>query len=350
MVLRDFCGDFTDCVTLFVHWIEDYPLLDGLKIPSHVGSDDGKGDPDNYLHLFECVIRMQKWAMPVACHMFTCNLKDFAWIWWNGQKADSIVNYEDLKAKFRSHFSQQKKFTKMHLAVHISNRGMGKVPEPLLLDTRTIPYKSWKCMKSNAFLIEAKEVATNRAPNDHREGYDKFNKGSSWDNSSNNSYDPVIIKVRISGRQVNRAYMDSGSSCEVIYEHCFLKLKPSIKALRVDSKTPLVGFSEEHSWPLGKVPLEVMDCYAENGHRSLYNPCIKFHTPCGIGTVFSTYEPNKVKDIQKKLKETPLEATKDVLSCVDAEEMVVVNDKYLEQTIIIGKQLSASLKKKLQDL
>ncbi|GJT43202.1 reverse transcriptase domain-containing protein [Tanacetum coccineum] len=34
------------------------------------------------------------------------------------QKAGSILNYEDLKAKFRSHFSQQKKFTKTHLAVH----------------------------------------------------------------------------------------------------------------------------------------------------------------------------------------------------------------------------------------
>nr|GEY18513.1 putative reverse transcriptase domain-containing protein [Tanacetum cinerariifolium] len=34
------------------------------------------------------------------------------------QKAGSILNYEDLKAKFQSYFSQQKKFTKTHLAVH----------------------------------------------------------------------------------------------------------------------------------------------------------------------------------------------------------------------------------------
>ncbi|GJZ49181.1 hypothetical protein Tco_0603371 [Tanacetum coccineum] len=100
---------------------------------------------------------------------------------------------------------------------------------------------------------------------------------------SNNSSDSVIIKVCISGRQVNRAYMDSGSSCEVIYEHCFLKLNPSIKALRVDSNIPLVGFSREHSWPLG-------------------------------------------------------------------EEKVIVNEKHSEQMVIIGKQLPASFKKKLQDL
>ncbi|GJY86359.1 hypothetical protein Tco_0500385 [Tanacetum coccineum] len=65
-------------VTPFVRWIEDYPLPDGLKMPSHIGSYNGKGDPDNFLHLFEGAIRIQKWLMPVACHMFTYTLKDSA--------------------------------------------------------------------------------------------------------------------------------------------------------------------------------------------------------------------------------------------------------------------------------
>ncbi|GKC08606.1 hypothetical protein Tco_1000216, partial [Tanacetum coccineum] len=84
-------------------------------------------------------------------------------------------------------------------------------------------------------------------------------KGESLEHptSANNSSDPVIIKARIFGRKVNRVYMDSGSSCEVIYEYCFLKLKPSIRSLRVDSKISLVGFSREHSWPPREVPLEI---------------------------------------------------------------------------------------------
>nr|GEX88788.1 hypothetical protein [Tanacetum cinerariifolium] len=45
-------------VTPFVPWIEDYPLPNGLKMTSHIGSYDGKGDPDNFLHLFEGAIRM----------------------------------------------------------------------------------------------------------------------------------------------------------------------------------------------------------------------------------------------------------------------------------------------------
>ncbi|GJS11151.1 copia protein [Tanacetum coccineum] len=80
-------ADPTSCVTSFIRWIKDYPLPDGLKMPSHVGYYDGKGDPNNYLYLFKGAIHMQKWVMPVACHMFTYSLKDSARIWWNDQKA-----------------------------------------------------------------------------------------------------------------------------------------------------------------------------------------------------------------------------------------------------------------------
>ncbi|GKG12176.1 hypothetical protein Tco_0346413, partial [Tanacetum coccineum] len=35
------------------------------------------------------------------------------------------------------------------------------------------------------------------------------------------------------------------------------RVKPSIRSLWVDLKTPLVGFLGEQSWPLGEVPLEI---------------------------------------------------------------------------------------------
>nr|GEZ84199.1 reverse transcriptase domain-containing protein [Tanacetum cinerariifolium] len=113
-------------VTHFVCWIEDYPLPDGLKMSSHVGSYYGKRDPDNFLHLFKGAICMQKWLMPIACHKFTYTLKDSARIGWNIQKVGSILNYEDLKAKFRLHFNQQKIFTKTHLGVHNNKQREGK--------------------------------------------------------------------------------------------------------------------------------------------------------------------------------------------------------------------------------
>ncbi|GJZ47999.1 reverse transcriptase domain-containing protein [Tanacetum coccineum] len=83
---------------------------------------------------------------------------------------------------------------------------------------------------------------------------------------------------------------------------------------------------------------------------STIHGAIKFHTPRGIGTVFSTYEPDKVGERVKKFKEVSLEEVKGILSCTNAEEKIIVNSKYPEQMVIIGKQLPANFKEKLQDL
>nr|GEY78557.1 hypothetical protein [Tanacetum cinerariifolium] len=171
--------DSTGCITPFVCWIEDYPFPNRLKMLSHVGFYDGKGDPDNYLHLFK----------------------------------GSILNYEDLKVKFRSHFSQQKKFTKTHLAVHNIKHRAGESTRAFVtrymddtleilglrkeqrisgfvhgLKTRSlveflsmdlpITYKG--LMEKTYTWIEAKEVATNGAPNDHRESFNIFKKKLFW--------------------------------------------------------------------------------------------------------------------------------------------------------------------------
>nr|GEW75847.1 reverse transcriptase domain-containing protein [Tanacetum cinerariifolium] len=273
-----------------------------LKKPSHVGSYDGKRDPDNYLHLFEDAIRMEK-----------C----------------SIINYEDLKEKLRSHFSQQKKSTKTHLAVHNIKQREGEstrafvtrytddtlqilglhkeqhnsgfvhgvrtrsLEEFLFTDLPTT-YKG--LMKMTYTWIEAREVTTNGALNDHREGSDKFKKNSSWDNNKGKG---------------NREKLS-------LYHWANHGLLSNL------SKSP-----REISATEKRMGIVVSVIYG----------AIKFHTPRGNGTLFLTYEPNKIKEGHKKLKEASHEATKGILRCVDAEERIVVNEKYLDQTIVIRKQL-----------
>ncbi|GKA11504.1 reverse transcriptase domain-containing protein [Tanacetum coccineum] len=174
-------------------------------MPSHIGSYDGKGYPDNFLHLFEGAIQMQKWLMPVVCHMFTYALKDSTRIWWNSQKAGSILDYEDLKAKFRSHFSQQKKFTKTHLAVHNIKQREGESTRAFItrytndtlqilglheeqrilgfvhgLRTRSLvehlstdlPSTYKGLMEKTYTWVKAREVATNGASSDRRDSFE----------------------------------------------------------------------------------------------------------------------------------------------------------------------------------
>ncbi|GKF50183.1 reverse transcriptase domain-containing protein [Tanacetum coccineum] len=161
--------------------------------------------------------------------------------------------------------------------------------------------------------------------------------------------------------------MDSGSSCEVIYKHCFLKLKPSIQASKVDSQVPLVGFSGGKSWAIGEVLLEITigDAPLSKSEtinfiivrsNSPYNMllgrtvmqkigmvvftihrAVKFYTTQGIETVFSTHESDKIGEGVKKIRKTSPANTEGVLSCTDAEEKIIVNSKYPEQAVTIRK-------------
>ncbi|GKA05275.1 reverse transcriptase domain-containing protein [Tanacetum coccineum] len=398
-------------VTPFVCWIENYPLPNGLKMPSYVGSYDGKGDPDNFLHLFEGAIHMQIWLMLMACHI------------------------------------QQKRFTKTHLAVHSIKQRKGESVRAFATRIRTLvkhlstdlPSTYKGLMEKTYTWIEAREVATNGAPNDQRYNFERSRnphgttagdikveagspligdlitdfslaylkvqeifspqkrrklaqrtiylkappskEGKSHSSpptvmKGSNSSAPVIIKAKIFGREVGRVHMDSGRSCEVIYEQCLLKLKPSVQASKVDLQVLLVGFSGKKSWAIGEVLLEITIGEAPLSRsetlnfiivrsNSLYNMllggtskqkmgmvvftihgAVKFHTTQGIRTMFSTHESDKIGEGANKFRETSPANIEGVLNCTDVEEKIIVNSKYLEQTITIGKQLPEHFKER----
>nr|GEU73255.1 hypothetical protein [Tanacetum cinerariifolium] len=61
-------------------------------------------------------------------------------------------------------------------------------------------------------------------------------------------------------------------------------------------------------------------------------------------------EGNNSEEEQRATNEEHQVEVKDILSCVDTEERIVVNDQYPEQTIAIGRQLPTKFKIRLQDL
>nr|GEY98773.1 hypothetical protein [Tanacetum cinerariifolium] len=343
-----FLVDSTGSITPFVCWIKDYPLPDGLKMTFHIGYYNEKGDPDNFLHLFEGVIRMQKWLMLVACHMFTYILKYSARIWWNSQKA-AIYNIkqregESTKAFATRYTDDTLQILGLHedqrisgfvhglrtrsLVEHLSTdllstykglmektytwiearedrkAGIGSPPiEDLIMDCfsslskiprEILPQKSQieeavKLGQPSHLMKEIKKERANTSENQRVEG--KKDKGTTpteasilmirqWesytrDNTSedfiskgrklkfllvtrgSNSSALVIITAKIFGKEVGQVHMHSGSSCKVIYEHCFMKLKPSIRASKIDSKVPIIRFSGEKSWSSEEIPLEI---------------------------------------------------------------------------------------------
>ncbi|GJY24758.1 reverse transcriptase domain-containing protein [Tanacetum coccineum] len=68
---------------------------------------------------------------------------------------------------------------------------------------------------------------------------------------------PMVVEAMIEGFRVRRIHVDGGSSSEVMYEHCFRSLSYRTRSRLRESRIPLVGFSEEVSYPMGVIDLEV---------------------------------------------------------------------------------------------
>nr|GEY42222.1 reverse transcriptase domain-containing protein [Tanacetum cinerariifolium] len=75
--------------------------------------------------------------------------------------------------------------------------------------------------------------------------------------NSNGTEGTLVIEAEIGGHTIHRLYIDGGSSMEILYEHCFNRLRPDIKKQMVPATTSLTGFSGETTWPLGQLKLLV---------------------------------------------------------------------------------------------
>nr|GEZ26822.1 reverse transcriptase domain-containing protein [Tanacetum cinerariifolium] len=76
--------------------------------------------------------------------------------------------------------------------------------------------------------------------------------------ASNGTEGPLVIEAEMGGHMIHRTYIDGGSSMEILYEHCFNRLRPQIKSQMVLPTTSLTGFSGETIWPLGQLRLLVI--------------------------------------------------------------------------------------------
>nr|GFC09047.1 reverse transcriptase domain-containing protein [Tanacetum cinerariifolium] len=71
------------------------------------------------------------------------------------------------------------------------------------------------------------------------------------------SFHFLIIEAEIRGYFIHRIYIDEGSASEILYEHCFNRLRLEVKSQMVSATAPLIGFSGKIIWPIGKISLSV---------------------------------------------------------------------------------------------
>nr|GEV25833.1 hypothetical protein [Tanacetum cinerariifolium] len=89
--------------------------------------------------------------------------------------------------------------------------------------------------------------------------------------TSSGTEGPLFIEEKIYGHMIHRMYVDGGSSMEVLYEHCFNRLRPEVKNQMVPTSISLTGFSEVTIWPLGQLSLLVTIGYGDHSTRAWMN-------------------------------------------------------------------------------
>ncbi|GJZ82320.1 reverse transcriptase domain-containing protein [Tanacetum coccineum] len=349
--------------------------LPRTRMPSHVKTYDGSGDPEDHLKLFQSAAKTEGWAMPTWCHMFNSTLTGNARVWFDKLPKESIDSYEDLRTAFRENYLQQTKHIKDPVEIHHIKQRDGESTEDFMerykaevLDVEGAP----ECMRISGFMhgithpglikrlyeriprsvdemyrmttsflqgevaalshgrrkassswkpseggtnrisrkaskinkdrilrkqidemIKAgklsqfiKELKQNNKPKAPKKGevsgkdkpltilmiqpWEKVAKPritQSFSPETAISFPPLseedgtesqmIVEVEMGGHFVHRVYIDGGASSEVLYEHCFIKLRKEIRDQMVPATTHLIGFSEETSWPLGQIALLV---------------------------------------------------------------------------------------------
>ncbi|GKD26052.1 hypothetical protein Tco_1232266 [Tanacetum coccineum] len=187
---------------------------------------------------------------------------------------------------------------------------------------------------------------------------------------------PMIIKAEIGGHFIHRMYVDDGSASEILYGHCFNRLRSEIKNQMVPATAPLIGFNGEIIWPLRQLSLLVKIRNEEHStsawmnfvvvrSSSLYNGIIRRPGVRKIQAVLSTtYRMLKfplaggVLTLRSS-KIIPTECA--AISGLEGqpptahqaiEERIkeAINPDYPEQTIMIGSTLTQEGQNKLCDL
>ncbi|GKB64796.1 reverse transcriptase domain-containing protein [Tanacetum coccineum] len=184
---------------------------------------------------------------------------------------------------------------------------------------------------------------------------------------------PMIIEADMGGQFVHRMYVDGGSSSEILYEHCFNRFCPEVKSQMVPATTPLVGFSEEIIWPLGKISLLVKICNEEHSTSAWMNFMV-VRSPSPYNGIIGRPGVRRIKAVPstahgmlkfpvtggtitlRSSRIIPLECTmvsgpgvpQPVINQVTEEKIqVAIHLVYPEQTIAIGSTLTEEGRKEL---
>nr|GFA93195.1 reverse transcriptase domain-containing protein [Tanacetum cinerariifolium] len=306
----------------FTLWIRYFEFPKKTWMPNNVKTYDGSDDPEDHLKIFQAAAKVERWAMPIWCHMFNSTLTGSARVWFDGLPPESVDSYDDLKKAFLTNFLQQKKCIKDSVPP-----GKSGSLQPGAVKTLP-PWKQQETRKKQNF----KRKADFRIQQRSERRRDKFT--------------------------------------------LLTKLCSEVQNQMIPPTAPLIRFSREVIWQMGQILLPVKIRDAEHSTStwmnfvmvrspSLYNGIIerpgvrkiqavpstahrmlKFPAPGGVLTLRSS----RIIPLECTLVSGPEAQTPNVIQTAKERIKVEIHPEYPEQTIVIGSTLTEEGWKALCDL
>ncbi|GJZ75980.1 reverse transcriptase domain-containing protein [Tanacetum coccineum] len=165
---------------------------------------------------------------------------------------------------------------------------------------------------------------------------------------------PMIIEVKMGGHFVHRVYIDGGASLEVLYEHCFIKLRKEIRDQMVPATTHLIGFSGKTIWPLGQIAL-LVKIGDEVYSTSVWMNFMVIRSPSQHNAIIGRPGIRKlcaVPSTAHEMLKFPVEGSTTPAANQVLEEKIniAIHPEYPEQTVAIGSTLTEKGRKGLCSL
>ncbi|GKA35814.1 reverse transcriptase domain-containing protein [Tanacetum coccineum] len=187
---------------------------------------------------------------------------------------------------------------------------------------------------------------------------------------------PMIIEAEIGGYFIHRIYVDGGSTSEILYEHCFNRLRPEVKSQMIPATAPLIGFSGEIIWPMRQIlfPVKIRDVehftsiwmnFVVVRSSSPYNGIIGRPGVRKIQAVLSTahgmlkflvlggiltLRSSRIIPLECTMVSGPEARPSDIIQAAEERIKVAIHPEHPKQTIAIGSTLTEEGRKALCDL
>nr|GEY37017.1 reverse transcriptase domain-containing protein [Tanacetum cinerariifolium] len=251
------------------------------RMPASVKTYDGTGDPDDHLKIFESAATIENWPQPPVRgdrgnDKYTPLTKTPKEILatkganfpkpppmrtpeerrvGNGQKGHTTNECIQLRQLINK---LVKKGRLDHLVKNIKE-GKDKQKSEGKKDTP-------KDKADTIYMVQSWQRKTRQKVSQ------KLSRGSEISfptlTADNTVVEPLTVEINTRGHDIHRMYIDGGASADILYEHCFQRLRPEVKSQLNPATTSLTGFTGEKIWPIGQIQLLVIVGNEEHSTRT----------------------------------------------------------------------------------